>query len=754
MAKNVIMIVGDGMGWEMVRAAAIAKQIDEGHQGNTLEDFYTEGRGEGLSFQELEGYTNATTYSTIIDGNPGNSALEGDPRDRVTGEGELREGFTLPRDSDDSSTGFDPSFNPYANEDFPGVGNLVGYDPQQGGPQPWIQGSNPEYIKQNFTDSAAAGTSLYSGVKTFAGALGVDIFEQPVETILETAKAQGKATGTVSSVPFSHATPAAPASHVNNRGKLDDGIPEGALEGEEFEAGDSVTQQMLLEVQPDLILGGGHPLDYNNTDSEIGGELNFRFIAESTYEELSNNPDGDNLYGYNFLERNPNAGETLLEAARTLNPEDGDRLFGLYGARGQNGNLPLLTADSDYSNTGLNTFSHRSSQRAGETPDLNRPLMPGETIQDFIAREVDENPTLAEMTAASLEFLSKDEDGFFLSVEQGDMDWVLHDNNMDNLLGTFRDIDETVEVTVDWIEENGGWEENLLIVTADHDHYMTLTDDFPALYREYGGEALTTAFDSATAGHYFGSDPEDKYQWGSHSNRPVPVYYQGAGSEVLDGFIGEGFESYGVEVPGIPDHVDLVHLAQTARTAILQEETPEVPTIEVPTMVRGTSGDDFFDTEDPGDSGFIGDNQLLLAGGGDDFVDVSFSAGGDRSRLDLGSGDDIIFAGSNNRIIAGSGDDTLFLGYGEGDNVVTGGSGMDQFWLTNDDIDVPAEANTITDFTIGEDVIGFGATDLSYDDLTLTQNGADTTINALGQDLAILRGIDSSELSASDFVFA
>ena len=40
MAKNVIIIVGDGMGWEMVRAAAIAKQIDEGHQGNTLADFY------------------------------------------------------------------------------------------------------------------------------------------------------------------------------------------------------------------------------------------------------------------------------------------------------------------------------------------------------------------------------------------------------------------------------------------------------------------------------------------------------------------------------------------------------------------------------------------------------------------------------------------------------------------------------------------------------------------------------------------
>ena len=54
MAKNVIMMIGDGMGWEMARAAAIQEQIDNGAQGNTLTDFYVEGKGTGLSFQELE----------------------------------------------------------------------------------------------------------------------------------------------------------------------------------------------------------------------------------------------------------------------------------------------------------------------------------------------------------------------------------------------------------------------------------------------------------------------------------------------------------------------------------------------------------------------------------------------------------------------------------------------------------------------------------------------------------------------------
>lgn len=53
MAKNTIIMLGDGMGWEMARAAAIAQEVAEGNQGNDLKAFYTEGKGEGLSFQEL-----------------------------------------------------------------------------------------------------------------------------------------------------------------------------------------------------------------------------------------------------------------------------------------------------------------------------------------------------------------------------------------------------------------------------------------------------------------------------------------------------------------------------------------------------------------------------------------------------------------------------------------------------------------------------------------------------------------------------
>ena len=178
----------------------------------------------------------------------------------------------------------------------------------------------------------------------------------------------------------------------------------------------------------------------------------------------------------------------------------------------------------------------------------------------------------------------------------------------------------------------------------------------------------------------------------------------------------------------------------------------EEPTVPVPKNVFGTSDADYLDTEVPDEKQFVGDGQNLFTGSGDDTVDVTFAPGG--NRIDLGSGDDIVFAGTDNRIIAGSGDDTLFVDSAGGNNVITGGADADQFWIVTDTGALPTEANTITDFTIDEDVIGFGNTDLNFDALNLIQDGSSTIINALGQDLAILGNTQASGLNASDFVFA
>ncbi|MBV6622958.1 MAG: alkaline phosphatase [Rivularia sp. (in: Bacteria)] len=626
MAKNVIIMIGDGMGWEMARAAAIQQQINDGAEGNTLSDFYTEGTGTGLSFQELDGYAIATTSGTYIDGSKSNSALKGNTLTRETGVAVVREGFepeNLPGENADGE--FDPaqvlgffpeeregSIAPILGEFDPGFdespvfatnadgelvqvgGFLNAYDLDKGRDVPWEEDEDPDYPKNLFPDSANTASTLYSGVKTYSGAIGVDIYEDDIQTIGEVAREQGKSFGVVSSVPFNHATPGSAIGHVSQRNKLtatsrvenfevvldENGVPlheehgDGSHEGEPvFELDengnpipvkdDNILFQILEETQPEVVLAGGHP----------DGRGDERYMDSETLEKLRN---GETVY--TFTERGENAAQVLADTAAEIDVDAGEKLFGLYGARGQGGNLPWSTANRDYSNTGL-------SSRL----DAVRPLKEEETGEDFIDSEVDANPTLAELTSAALDVLGDDEDGFWVSIEGGDIDWAAHDNNLDNMIGATLDFADSVEVVQDWIAENGGYEENLLIVTADHDHYLTLNENFPELLREMGAEALTTSVDEngnvlATevdnngvaleeprkvdnldpdaSGHYWGSDPEVKVGWSHHTTIPVPVYYQGAGSEYLDNAIGEGFEQYGFDVPGVDGLIDQVHIAQ------------------------------------------------------------------------------------------------------------------------------------------------------------------------------------------------
>jgi alkaline phosphatase len=67
------------------------------------------------------------------------------------------------------------------------------------------------------TDSAAAGTALATGVKTFNKGIAVDPARNPVPTILEKAQAAGKSVGLVTTVQLADATPASFAAHNADR---------------------------------------------------------------------------------------------------------------------------------------------------------------------------------------------------------------------------------------------------------------------------------------------------------------------------------------------------------------------------------------------------------------------------------------------------------------------------------------------------------------------------------------------------------
>ncbi len=77
--------------------------------------------------------------------------------------------------------------------------------------------SDRDWINKNFTDSAAAATAMGTGVKTDNGKIGVDHKGEKLENTSQRAVKQGKAAGVVSTVPFNHATPAGWGGHNENR---------------------------------------------------------------------------------------------------------------------------------------------------------------------------------------------------------------------------------------------------------------------------------------------------------------------------------------------------------------------------------------------------------------------------------------------------------------------------------------------------------------------------------------------------------
>jgi len=174
-----------------------------------------------------------------------------------------------------------------------------------------------------------------------------------------------------------------------------------------------------------------------------------------------------------------------------------------------------------------------------------------------------------------------------------------HRNHMDDMIGTVLDMADAVQVIIDWIVENGGWKENALYVTSDHDHYLTLLDNFPealanliiagepynitpknnsgvAAYEKaiQAGRHLDdsktktelikefttwTEQDIENVGHFWGPRGSGGNGWSYHTTRPIPLYYMGDNG-CIESLTGAGYRVLGREVQGQDDMIDHVHL--------------------------------------------------------------------------------------------------------------------------------------------------------------------------------------------------
>ena len=554
---------------------SIAEAAKAAFAGRTLSDYYTEGKGSGLSFQDaLDGFHLVTTSATLVhsptDGAhyaPASSMLEGNVSGHDDGMAPL---------AVDECTGDYIDFSPYDFE-LDG-GNMVLWDDERGGKYPWdpdywVTDGNysnkkfdPEFIMRHATDSANTAGSLATGVKAGVNMLSVDLYEEKASTLVEDALMCGKSGGVISSVPVLHATPAAFVTHSNYR-----------KNGPQM-------QRTLKTTNPTLVVGGCasryQPSEEHKDLMRDGGSLESQWtILEQSSDVLATN---------------------FYDSIQDLDPDDDQHVLACFGgdytASGEQ-NLPYRGLNSDYSARYCSSGDVETDEdgvATGVTATTSEEL-----CDHYSAEERAQIPIMAENVKQAINFLGKDDQGFFMMYEQGDIDWAAHANHMDDMLGAMLDISDGTQEILDWIADNGGWEKNALYVTADHDHYLTLKDEFPEAVANFIIDGMShkitpqnnsnvnpwsvgtsagrheddsksttehisdfaswTDQDIEDVAHFWGSFGSGGNGWGSHSTRPVPVFHAGDDG-CIEQLLGAGYKVIGRDVEGSEGKIDQVHL--------------------------------------------------------------------------------------------------------------------------------------------------------------------------------------------------
>ena len=202
---------------------------------------------------------------------------------------------------------------PYAETN--NVNYLWGYNRYKGGDAPYPVDSS--YYEPYFldvdgevpaTDSASAATAMATGLKTDGGNIAWatgDPDGGSLTTIAERFRANGRSIGVTSTVPFTHATPAAFVSHNVYRNNYS-----------------QIAHEIVNETMPDVVIGGGYGSSYYGYTDSLVSDIRSNY----TYVERTEGVDGNT---------------SLTEAAATA-AASGGKLFGLFG-NSSGGNFDYAT---------------------------------------------------------------------------------------------------------------------------------------------------------------------------------------------------------------------------------------------------------------------------------------------------------------------------------------------------------------------------------------------------------------------------
>lgn len=274
----------------------------------------------------------------------------------------------------------------------------------------------PNYV----TDSAASGSALATGTKTYNGGLSVDIHEKDQQTALERAKAAGLATGDVSTAEIQDATPAAQAAHVVQRKcygpeATSKNCPTNALEN----GGRGSISEQFLETRADVVLGGGSK---SFGEKAKAGKYKGKTLQDQAEErgfQLPTNAD---------------------ELSKITEANQDKPVLGLFSE----GNMPLRWNGPKATEGGYAEPAAKCSENT-ERP-ASMPLLP-------------------DMTSKAIDLLKTNEKGFFLQVEGASIDKAEHEADPCGQIGETVDFDQAVQRTLEFARQDG---ETLVITTADH----------------------------------------------------------------------------------------------------------------------------------------------------------------------------------------------------------------------------------------------------------------------------------------------
>ena len=423
-AKHIFIVWFDGLDWPTSQAAAVAK----------TGEIYTEGRGHGLIFQDYKG-AGASGFGYYV---------------------------TSPT-HEDNTPDVDTQTVKIPENSLKG-----GYDPRFGGPNPWTEGplssKAPGYLKGQsghtqdtaevaaaggvvhaYTDSAPSAAEFVSGKKSYNNSINALEDGSFAKTFLHRAQEEAYKLGTVTSVPFPHASPAAMyARNVSRDDYQDLGRDMLGLESIVAELGKGPRKPGL-----DVVIGTGYGVEAkalpNQGKNAVPGNV---FLTDEDKATI----DIKNAGKYVVVEtqKGVNGGKALLAAAETAAAK-GARLFGLFGSKSI-GHLPYRTTNGEFD----------------PTADLNgKPEV-------YTPEVLNEQPTLADMTRAALTVF-KDQP-FVLFIEAGDVDFALHSNNLDNAIGAVHSGEDAIKAVIEWVEAHSDWNESAMIVAADHGHHLNLND--------------------------------------------------------------------------------------------------------------------------------------------------------------------------------------------------------------------------------------------------------------------------------------